>query len=285
MRYIRLLENRLDKALVKYNEAHSIRQTYEQIVRKLREDRVSFDNQLGMIEKTLRNREVDLGELVLMSHDANHAREVAKLELHNIEGQVATERSLRSKELKERRQQMHAKKELHAKMRRREQQKQEKLKKEVGQATEALKATKHVMRTAEAEDQEADRKVTTYEEAFRRIKEATGLYEVNEFVQKVLTQDETKVNLRQMVKESQASVDQKLEEKALLKSKLEEIKYSGSVSGDNHKVAEQYVLTEHTSRPLLHTHLSLSLVGSEKLVFQGIAERSAQMTGKRRKAS
>jgi hypothetical protein len=31
MRHIRLLENRLDKALIKYNEAQSIRRTYEQV--------------------------------------------------------------------------------------------------------------------------------------------------------------------------------------------------------------------------------------------------------------
>ena len=240
MRYIRLLENRLDKALVKYNEAHSIRKTYEQIVLKLREDRVSFDNQLGMIEKTLRDREVDLGELVLMSHDANHAREVAKIELHTIEGQVATERNLRSRELKERRQQMKAKKELHAKIRKREKEKQDALSKEADSAHHAMHVARKLKAQAEREDSEINNRVTTYEEAFDKIKEATGLYEVNELVQKVLNQDETKANLRQLVKENQAKVDQKLEEKALLKSRLEEMKYTGSLGGDNHKVVDQY---------------------------------------------
>ena len=45
-RNIRLLENRLDKAMIKYNEAQSIRKTYEQIVRRLKEERIGFDNQL-----------------------------------------------------------------------------------------------------------------------------------------------------------------------------------------------------------------------------------------------
>lgn len=45
-RNIRTLENRLDKAMIKYNEAQSIRKTYEQIVRRLKEERVGFDNQL-----------------------------------------------------------------------------------------------------------------------------------------------------------------------------------------------------------------------------------------------
>ena len=240
MRYIRLLENRLDKALVKYNEAHSIRKTYEQITLKLREDRVSFDNQLGMIEKTLRDREVDLGELVLMSHDANHAREVAKLELHSIEDQVATERNLRSRELKERKQQMKAKKELHAKIRKREKEKQDQITKEAEMVGRDIKVQQKKRAVAMKEEERMDRRVTTYEETFQKIKEATGIYEVNELVQKVLNQDETKINLRQLVKENQAKVDQKLEEKALLKSRLEEMKYTGSLTGDNHKVADQY---------------------------------------------
>ena len=35
-RNIRNLENKLDKAMIKYNEAQSIRKTYEQIVRRLK---------------------------------------------------------------------------------------------------------------------------------------------------------------------------------------------------------------------------------------------------------
>ena len=35
-RKIRMLENRLDKAMIKYNEAQSIRKTYEQIVKRLK---------------------------------------------------------------------------------------------------------------------------------------------------------------------------------------------------------------------------------------------------------
>jgi len=37
-RKIRILENRLDKAMIKYNEAQSIRKTYEQIVKRLKVD-------------------------------------------------------------------------------------------------------------------------------------------------------------------------------------------------------------------------------------------------------
>ena len=87
-RHIRMLENRHDKSLVKYNEAQSIRKTYEQIVKRLKEERMGFDNQLAAIERTLKAKEHDLEELILMSHDANHAKEVAKAELAKIDMQL-----------------------------------------------------------------------------------------------------------------------------------------------------------------------------------------------------
>jgi len=43
MKAIRILENRLDKAMIKYNEAMSIRKTYEIILKKLKEERIVFD--------------------------------------------------------------------------------------------------------------------------------------------------------------------------------------------------------------------------------------------------
>ena len=43
-RQIRILENRLDKAMIKYNEAQSIKTTYEQIVKRLKDHRYLFEN-------------------------------------------------------------------------------------------------------------------------------------------------------------------------------------------------------------------------------------------------
>lgn len=42
----------------------------------LKEERVGFDNQLGAVERTLQAKVKDYEELLLLSGDANHAREV-----------------------------------------------------------------------------------------------------------------------------------------------------------------------------------------------------------------
>ncbi len=88
MRTIRILENKLDKAMIKYNEAQSIRKTYEMIVKRLKDERVGYDNQLAAIEQSLKGKEHDFEELLLLSHDANHAKEVAQAEYKKFKNQT-----------------------------------------------------------------------------------------------------------------------------------------------------------------------------------------------------
>lgn len=64
---------------------------------------------------------------------------------------------------------------------------------------------------------EVQKKITSYEEAFRKIKEATGLTDVNEVIQKFMTQEETATNLKHLTRETQAKIDVMNEETATAK--------------------------------------------------------------------
>ena len=61
------------------------------------------DNQLGAIEATLGAKEHDYEELLLMSHDASHAKDVTRAELLRLTSLVSEEREAREKEVAERR--------------------------------------------------------------------------------------------------------------------------------------------------------------------------------------
>ena len=65
--------------MIKYNEAQSVRKTYEQIVKRLEEERLTFDNQLSAFERSLKAKKQDANDLEMMSRDANHAKEVARV--------------------------------------------------------------------------------------------------------------------------------------------------------------------------------------------------------------
>merc|ERR1719491_1306101 len=90
--------------MIKYNEAQSIKKTYKQIVKRLKEERVGFDNPLASIERTLKAKERDYEELLLLSHDAYHAKEMAQAELHRFEQGVTEERLQRDREVQEKKQ-------------------------------------------------------------------------------------------------------------------------------------------------------------------------------------
>lgn len=77
MRRQRILENRLDKAMLKFNEAMSIKKTYEIILKRLHEERIGYDKQLASLEQAIKAKECDLQELLLLSHDAQHAKDLA----------------------------------------------------------------------------------------------------------------------------------------------------------------------------------------------------------------
>ena len=67
---IRALEARLQKAVAKYEDAYEVRRTYEQIVKRLKEERIGFANQLEARELTLSAKETDYEELLLLSGDS-----------------------------------------------------------------------------------------------------------------------------------------------------------------------------------------------------------------------
>ncbi len=74
--------------MIKYNEAMSIRKAYELIVKRLREERIGYDNQLSAIEQSLKGKDNDFSELVVLGQDANFAKDQAEGELRQYENKL-----------------------------------------------------------------------------------------------------------------------------------------------------------------------------------------------------
>jgi len=82
--------------------------------------------------------------------------------------------------------------------------------------------------------------MSAYEQAFRKIKEATGVGDVNEVIQKFLTQEQTQDNLVTMTKEAQARIEQLAEERLSTKTMVDEMKYSGGGGQSSRQEVEQW---------------------------------------------
>jgi len=243
MRQIRVLENRLDKAMIKYNEAQSIRRTYETIVKRLKEERVGFDNQLVTLEDTLQARERDYEELLLLSHDAYHAKEMAQAELHRFEQGVMEERNQRDKEVQEKKALVQQRVEMNQRLQQRE--RMLKQQQDLDRAGEiALKTTSAMAELAagisSTQAEEERHRLHDYEEAFRRIKEATGVSDVNEVIQKFLTQEDTQNNLLKLSVEYQTKIDQLTEQRRQFKTQVDERKFSSAGNIGRRQVVDDF---------------------------------------------
>jgi len=246
-RNIRMLENRLDKAMIKYNEAQSIRKTYEQIVKRLKDERVGFDSQLAALERTLGAKQKDYDELLLLSGDANHAREVAQQELERVRSGYEEERRRREAELRERHQELALRRQTQDLLRKREKMQKElhdEEAKQEGGRDHSLKSAAAVnaisAQRISQERLEQKNKIDIFEQAFRKIKDATGVSDVNEVIQKIISQEGTTENLMLLTKENQAKIEQLGASKASLKSKVEEVKYSGPGGSHRRKMVDDH---------------------------------------------
>mmetsp|Transcript_60050 Transcript_60050/g.106879 ORF Transcript_60050/g.106879 Transcript_60050/m.106879 type:complete len:530 (+) Transcript_60050:80-1669(+) len=253
MRHIRVIENRVDKAMVKYNEATSIRKTYEAIVKRLKEERIGFDNQLAAIERTLKAKERDYEELLLLSHDAYHAKEMAQAELHRFEQGVMEERNQRDSEVQEKKVLVEQRVEMNKRLELREKtlKQQQDLDKASERQLKEMSATSDLTAGISGDyAQEERQKIADYEEAFHAIKEATGVQDVNEVIQKFLTQEDTQKNLTNLTKENQEQIEKLTEERRKLRMQVEELKFSRDGGTSRHQDIDDYEtrLTQATEK-------------------------------------
>eukprot|EP00505_MAST-04D_sp_SCG-Rhode-Island_P003704 Stramenopile-MAST_4_protein_3704 len=72
-----------------------------------------------------------------------------------------------------------------------------------------------------------------YEEAFRQIKDATGVADVNEVIQKIVSQEDTQNNLLNLSKDNATKIETLKTETEKTKAKVDELKYRGT--GNSHK--------------------------------------------------
>ena len=184
----------------------------------------------------------------MLSNDAAHAKELTLLELERVRSNYEEERRLREKELREKQQVVKMKLDMNARL-----DKREKLKSDIvsGEAAHLEDEEAVVMRQSLAvnsiahvrmseEKKEHRTKIDIFESAFRKIKEATGVTDVNEVIQKIVSQEGTTENLMMLTKENQARLEALQAEHVHLKTHVEELKYSGSGGGHRRKMVDDH---------------------------------------------
>ena len=187
---IKLLENKLDKAMIKYNEAMSIRRTYEQILARLKEERAGYDNQIAAIQKSLKAKGHDLNEFKLLLQDSKQARNYSELLLKNTQ--------LSKEAFEEHFEQLiQAHRRENQKEIQREKIEERNRKKNNAEREPTISDEKNY----NVRDNNLEQKVKELEEADKYVRETTGADDINEICQKFSNLRETKENLKNEKKE------------------------------------------------------------------------------------
>ncbi|XP_077055755.1 coiled-coil domain-containing protein 151 isoform X3 [Siphateles boraxobius] len=211
---LRILENRLEKTQLKYHEAEHIMRGYLKLKDHLQEDSLTFQPQLDRIEAEIRRQTQVLKELQVMNSDAHLSKDQAKAELQLQEEQVYRERREREKILSRYKKQAEERIAQAERMKRRPQ----------WAAMNPDELSSEAQRSANAvEEVEA---ISTFEEAFQQIKEATGVTDSREIVDRFISQGETQEHLEKMKAENERMLLQLKEERNTLQTQLQDMKYS-----------------------------------------------------------
>mgnify|MGYP001460891698 CR=1 FL=1 len=80
-------ENRLDKALVKFNEALAHNKQLREEIDNLRRERVVFDNIYRKLERELHDKKKQMSNIIELSNLAYEQRDAAQMEVAAIEAQ------------------------------------------------------------------------------------------------------------------------------------------------------------------------------------------------------
>ena len=216
------LEAELNRTAVRAYEAWETRKTYEQVIKRLKDEGTTYPRELGLIDHTARAKEHDYQTLQLMLKDASHVRDVARHELSKVDESVQRERKERSRALREKRRKLQQKQEAAQAHERRVAARREALERE----KQAAMARREVTVTASELASEREQ-IAHYEAQFAQIKEVAGADGVQEVIDKFTAQEETHATLVALSRESQSRIDKLIAQRAEAKRALEHARYVG----------------------------------------------------------
>ena len=194
----RELENSLKKSEMKSQEAQNVADTYMKILNQLEQEKLTYPKQFDDIKAEIENNKEELKKLRDMQADAESSRDAAKAQLAKQEEKLKAEKKQREDRLKELRKQAEEKKQIQDKIDRR-------LQSRSAVNPQDQESSASGEKSGQGEDTE--KKISTYQEAFVKIKEATGVSDVQEVVERFRTQDDTFHNLEEQKKKNIELID------------------------------------------------------------------------------
>ncbi|XP_036357591.1 coiled-coil domain-containing protein 151-like isoform X2 [Octopus sinensis] len=214
------------------------------------QDSLKWPLVLENLEKEIKQSLNEQEELQSMYRDAQLSKENALKVLKKHEDMISHERKKREIQLQELKKEAEEKRMLHDRIERRFNAQRPSFQ----QQDETASGEKQVL-----SGEEQQQKISTYEEAFRRIKEATGVSDTMEVVSRFENQGATTAHLEELKQENEKQISLLREEKVKLQKTFEEMKYTGETKlSRGQRMLEEFqekLQEEETSRAEIENKL------------------------------
>ncbi|KAF5914380.1 hypothetical protein HPG69_000491 [Diceros bicornis minor] len=232
---MRNLENRLEKARMKAEEAEHITNVYLQLKNYLQEESLHLENRLDSMEAEVVKTKREVEELHVVNQEALNARDIAKNQLQSLEETVFRERKKRERYLTECKKRAEERKLQNERMERKTQREHV-----------LLQSDDTIHESLRAREEELLQRWSVYqmEVLFGKVKDATGVAETHAVVRRFLAQGDTFTQLETLKSENEQELVRLEQEKQRLQRELEDLKYSGEAT----LVSEQKLQAELQGR-------------------------------------
>ena len=251
---IRIFEGRLDNALSRYNLSLAQNKALRKRVDKARQERVIFDGIYKKMEKELHMNKRKIRSLTTQAKNAQEARENAKKELERITAEAKD--AQKSFEMQWKKMGEEIEKDKSGENDAGEKLVQDGMRKSneiIGSGDAAATASPGLMQPSQERglkgrlarstwaigkdkimEQLSSEKVAEYEEAFAKIKEATGIKDIDELVEKFIDAEERNFSLFSHVNELTAEIERLEHSISEIKTDTEKFRGQG-VNTDNQR--------------------------------------------------
>lgn len=233
-RQVKVLENRLDKAIVKFNEALAHNKKLRDEIDNLRRERVVFDQIYKKLDKELQQKKGEMARVIEVSNIAYDARDQAQNEMAALRAQADKEQAEFEKEWRDLGEIIDRDKKIKEAIRREEM---------IQLGELSVDDETHLKRKLQkgswmlAKDKAGSALLTdtmqSYEDAFARIQAATGISDIDELVIRFIAAEDENYSLFNYVNELSQEQEKLQEQVTEISAEAEKLKGQGS-QGDTH---------------------------------------------------
>jgi len=234
---IKVLDNRLDKCLLKYNETIAHNKVLRQKIDEYRRERIVFDVIYKKIERDLHEKKKEMTAIINDSKNAYQARDKSQSEMRNLQSQAEKERSDFEIEFKELgdliKQQQIMLEQLRLKQF--ERTSDENVVAASVSEERSGELANSMSNWGVSKDKNlaplSQEKIHSYEEMLLKIQESTGIYDINEIVNKFMEAEEQNFSLFNYVNDVNSEIERLEHSISSMRNQIE--KYKGQDASSN----------------------------------------------------